>query len=84
VIQNRVVYILNKEYYDKTLYLLEPCISNKVGIRNWYVVIQGQFMIPYSKEIDVSYTKFSPVAILSLGLQYNFVFKKQKVKNDEN
>jgi hypothetical protein len=82
VIQNKRVYILNKEYYDKNLFLLEPCISNKVGIRNFYAVIQGQFMIPYSSQIDVSYTKFSPVAILSLGLQYNFVFKKQKAKTE--
>ena len=82
IAQNNIVYLVNKEYYNKSLYLLEPCVSNKVGLKNIYVVIQGQFMIPYSNQIDVRYTKFSPVAIMSLGLQYNFVFKKQKVKTE--
>jgi len=68
---------INKEYYNKNLYLLEPCITNKVGMKNIAGVIQGQFMIPSSKQIDVSYTKFSPVFILSIGLQYTFVYTKK-------
>jgi len=78
VLPNPIVYIVNKEYYNKNLYLLEPCITNKVGLGNVFAIIQGQFMIPYSNQIDVSNTKFSNVFILSLGLQYNFLFKKQK------
>lgn len=77
LLMNTPVYVVNKEFYNKDLYLLEPCITNKVGIKNISVILQGQFMIPYSKEIDIRYTKFSPVFIFSIGLQYNFVLKKQ-------
>ncbi|MBL0330164.1 MAG: hypothetical protein IPP64_12275 [Bacteroidetes bacterium] len=77
-LMNNPVYIVNKEFYNKSLYLLEPCITNKVGIRNVSVILEGQFMIPYSKEIDIRYTKFSPVFIFSIGFQYTFLIKKQK------
>ncbi len=73
--QSTHAYIVNKQYYNKYLFLFEPCITNKVGIKNISLVMQGQFMIPSSKEIDIRYTKFSPVFIFSMGLQYNFVFK---------
>ena len=72
------IYVVNKEYYNKGMYLLEPCITNKVGIKNVSVILQGQFMIPSSKEIDIRYTKFSSDFIFSIGFQYNFVFKKRK------
>lgn len=78
LLMNSPVYIVNKEFHNKDLFLLEPCITNKVGIRNVSAIIQGQFMIPYSTEIDIRHTKFSPVFIFSIGLQYTFVFKKQK------
>lgn len=71
------VYVVNKEYYNKTLFLLEPCITNKVRIKNVSAVLQAMAMMPYSSQIDIRYTKFSPVFLLSLGLQYNFVFKKR-------
>ena len=77
-LQNTTVYWLKVEYKNKNLFLLEPCITNKIGRKNLFGLIQGQFMIPYSKQIDVSYTKFSPVFILSLGIQYNIVFRNQK------
>ena len=72
------VYIINKEYYNKDLYLFEPCITNKVGMKNVYGVLQAEVMMPYSKAIDIRNTKFSPVFLFSLGIQYNFVFKKRK------
>lgn len=75
------VYNVNKEYYNKNLFLLEPCITNKVTRKNLSVVLQIMTMIPYSRQIDVSYTKFSPVTLLSWGLQYELVFKKKKVPN---
>lgn len=73
---NAPIYKVNKTYSDKDLLLLEPCLTNKVGIKNLYGIIQVQAMIPYSEQIDVRDTKFSPGILLSLGLQYNFVFKK--------
>jgi hypothetical protein len=72
---NNPVYIVNKQYSHKNLFLLEPCITNKVGIKNLYGIIQVQGMIPYSNEIDVSNTKFSPGFLWSFGLQYNLRFK---------
>jgi hypothetical protein len=70
-------YIVNKEYYNKNLFLFEPCITNKVGLRNLYVVLQLLTITPYSSEIDIRYTKFSPVFLFSLGIQYNLIFKKR-------
>ena len=78
LLMNSPVYIVNKEFHNKNLFLLEPCITNKVGISNVSAILQGQFMIPYSTEIDIRHTKFSPVFIFSIGFQYTFVFKKQK------
>jgi hypothetical protein len=72
------VYVVNKEFHNRPLFLLEPCITNKVGLKNFSAVIQGQFMIPYSQGIDIRYTKFSPVFVLAIGLQYNLIFKKAK------
>ena len=71
------VYIVNKEFHNRKLYLIEPCITNKVGIKNMSVILQGQFMIPYSTEIDIRNTKFSPVFIFSIGFQYNFILKNK-------
>lgn len=72
------VYVVNKEYHNRNLFLLEPCITNKVSRKNISAVLQLMAMMPYSTQIDIRYTKFSPVFLFSLGLQYNFVFKKQK------
>jgi hypothetical protein len=72
---SQTVYLKNKVYENKTLYLLEPCFINRVGVRNIYAILQGQFFIPYSDQIDVSYTKFSQGFLLSLGLQYVINFK---------
>ncbi len=77
-VQNTTIYFVNKEYFNKDLYLFEPCLTNKIGLKNVYVVLQVQFMMPYSTDIDIRYTKFSPVFILSAGLQYNLVFKQRK------
>jgi hypothetical protein len=75
------VYAINREYYHRNLFLFEPCLTNKVGLKNVSAVIQAQVMMPYSTEIDIRNTKFSPVFLFSLGLQYNFVFKnKNQVK----
>jgi len=72
------VYIVNKDYNNKSAFLLEPCITNKVGIKNIYAILQLQAIIPYSQQIDVRNTKFSPVIAYSLGLQYNFKFRSKK------
>lgn len=71
-------YLVNKEYYNRELYLFEPCITNKVGMKNIYGVIQAEVMMPYSNSIDIRDTKFSPVFLFSLGIQYNLIFKKRK------
>lgn len=70
-----VTYLVDKEYYGKTLFLLEPCITNKVGMKNIYGVLQFQVIIPYSQQIDVRNTKFSPGYLFSVGLQYDLNFK---------
>jgi hypothetical protein len=68
------VYSFSRSYRNKKLFLLEPCFTNKVGMRNLYGIIQVQAIIPYSEEIDLRYTKFSPGILFSLGVQYNFPF----------
>lgn len=72
------VYIVNKEYHNKNLFLLEPCITNKVGIKNLYAIIQVQGIVPYSKQIDIRNTHFSQDILLSLGIEYNLRFKKHR------
>jgi hypothetical protein len=74
----QTVYIQNINYYNKLLYLLEPCLTNKFGSRGFYGILQCQFIIPYSEQIDLRNTTFSQAFILSLGLQYNLVFKQRK------
>ncbi len=69
------VYFINRSYRNKDLFLFEPCISNKVGMKNLYGILQVQAMIPYSEEIDLRNTKFSPGILFSVGIQYNFDFK---------
>jgi hypothetical protein len=71
-------YILNREYYNKDLFLLEPAFTNKVGRNNFYVVLQLLGVVPYSTQIDIRYTKFSPVILFSTGIQYNMRLKKTK------
>ena len=71
-------YIVNRNYSNKAIVILEPCFINKVGYKNVSAVIQGQFIVPVSTEIDLNYANFSPGFLMSFGLQYNFVFKKQK------
>lgn len=72
------IYIINKEYHNKNLYLFEPSFTNKVTLKNVSAVLQGTVMMPYSTQIDIRNTKFSPVFLFSLGIQYNFVFKNRK------
>lgn len=69
------VYKTNKEYNDKGVYAFEPCLSNKVGIKNVYAILQVQSISPFSQAIDVSNTKFSPAVFFSFGIQYVFTFK---------
>jgi hypothetical protein len=73
-------YIVNRDYTNKGIFILEPCFVNKVGLKNISAVIQGQFIVPMASDIDLHYANFSPVFLMSFGLQYNFVFKKQKEK----
>ena len=74
----QTVYTRNINYYNKMLYLIEPCLTNKFGSRGFYGILQCQFIIPYSDQIDLRYTTFSQAFILSLGLQYNLVFRQRK------
>jgi hypothetical protein len=74
----QTVYIRNINYFNKWLYLLEPCLTNKFGSRGFYGILQCQFIIPYSEQIDLRYTTFSQAFILSLGIQYNLVFRERK------
>ena len=69
------VYSFVRSYRNKDLFLLEPCITNKVGRGRLYGIIQLQGMIPYSDEIDLRDTRFSPGILFSLGVQYNFPIK---------
>lgn len=71
-------YLVNRDYSNKGIMILEPCLINKVGKGNLSAVIQGQVIIPLMSEIDLHYANFSPVFLFSLGVQYNLVFKKQK------
>lgn len=72
------VYSFVRSYRNKDLLLLEPCITNKVGRGRLYGIIQLQGMIPYSDQIDLRDTKFSPGVLFSLGVQYNFPMKGDK------
>lgn len=76
-LSGQTVYLTDKNYNNSFLYLLEPCFTNKVGIRNFYAILQFQGFIPYSEQIDVSNTVFSQGILMSVGLQYNFVFKRK-------
>ena len=69
------VYLVNTEYHNKGLFTIEPCITNKVGIKNIYGVLQVQAISPYSAQVDVRNTKFSPVVYFSAGFEYHFIFK---------
>jgi hypothetical protein len=71
------VYSFSRSYRNKKLFMLEPCITNKVGMRNLYGIIQVQAIIPYSEEIDLRDTKFSPGVLFSIGVQYNFHLKQK-------
>lgn len=73
-------YLVNRDYKNVGIFILEPCFVNKIGLKNVWAVIQGQFIVPVNSDIDLHYANFSPVFLMSFGLQYNFVFKKQKVK----
>lgn len=77
------MYLVNKEYRNKPLFLFEPCLTNKVRLKNISAVLQVMAMMPYSAQIDIRHTKFSPVFLFSLGLQYNFVVKKNPDRNHE-
>lgn len=72
--------IVNRNYKNVGIFILEPCFVNKIGLKNIWAVIQGQFIVPMKSDIDLHYGNFSPVFLMSFGLQYNFVFKKQKQK----
>ncbi|MBL7895158.1 MAG: hypothetical protein JNK50_07700 [Bacteroidia bacterium] len=76
-LSGQTVYLTDKNYNNSFLYLLEPCFTNKVGIKNFYAILQFQGFIPYSEQIDVSNTVFSQGILMSVGLQYNFVFKRK-------
>ncbi len=75
----QTVYITNKFFKNSFMYLLEPCLTNKIGVKNVNVILQIQGFFPYSEEIDIRNTVFSPGFIFSLGLQYNFVFKAKQI-----
>jgi hypothetical protein len=70
--------LVDKNYSDAELFTFEPCLTNKVGIKNLSAVLQVQTITPYSKAIDVRYTKFSQVVLLSIGIQYNLKFRQKK------
>lgn len=74
-------YVVNREYYNKQLFLLEPCITNKIGRNNLALTLQIIGIFPYSDEIDIRYTKFSPGILLSFGMQYTFRLKKKKASS---
>jgi hypothetical protein len=71
----QTVYAQNVNIKNSFLYALEPCLTNKVGMKNIYGILQIQAIIPYSGQVDVRNTVFAPPFMISLGLQYNLVFK---------
>jgi hypothetical protein len=73
------VYIVDNSYSDKMLYTLEPCFTNRVAYGRVYGNLQAQAMIPYSTDIDVRYTKFSPGLLLSIGVGYELSFRKKQI-----
>ncbi len=72
------VYIVDKQYTDKILYTLEPCITNRVARGPLYAILQAQAIMPYSSEIDVRHTKFSPGVLLSVGIGYALPLLRKK------
>jgi hypothetical protein len=70
------VYIHNIVFKNSSLYLWEPCLTNKIGLRNVSLILQIQAFFPYSEQIDIRNTVFSPGVVVSVGLQYKFLFKK--------
>jgi hypothetical protein len=70
-------YVVNKEYYNKSLFLIEPCITNKISRNNVSLVLQVIGIFPYSNEIDIRNTKFSPGVLFSVGIQYRFLLRKK-------
>ncbi len=72
------VYLVDKSYRDKMLYTLEPCITNRVAYGQVYAILQAQAMVPYSADIDVRHTKFSPGVLLSVGVGYEFPLSQKK------
>ncbi len=73
------VYLKNINYTNRFVYTLEPCFTNKIGLKNIYAILQFQVIIPYSDQINLRNSVFSQGFIFSLGLQYNFVFKPKKI-----
>lgn len=71
------VYVYNINYKNRMVYLTEPCITNKVGYKNLYGVLQCQGFIPYSHQLDISNTVFSQVIIFSIGIEYQLRFKSK-------
>jgi hypothetical protein len=69
-------YLIDKEYHNKTVFLAEPCFTNKIGRQNLFAVFQAMCILPYSKQIDLRYTRFSPVLVFSVGVQYRLVLKQ--------
>lgn len=68
------VYNVDRTYNDVNILTIEPCITNKVGIKNLYAILQLQTITPSSKVTDLHYTRFSPGLLLSIGIQYNLKF----------
>jgi hypothetical protein len=69
-------YRIDKEYYDKAMFMAEPCFTNKIGRQNLFAVFQAMLIVPYSRQMNIRFTKFSPHVLFSAGVQYNMVFKK--------
>lgn len=71
------VYLVNRDLAGKEVFLLEPCVTNKVGMKNIYGILQLQGIIYYSSQMDLRNINFSSRLLFSVGVGYNIVFKRR-------
>lgn len=67
---NNPVYVVNRSYRGKDMWIFEPALTHTVRRGPLAVIVQLQSISPYSTEIDVNNTKFSPGLLLSTGIRY--------------
>jgi len=68
--------IVNKNYHNQDVFVFEPAITTKFGIKNINLLFQVESISPYAAGFDVVHSDFSHTILFSAGIEYNFVFRK--------